>query len=97
MTDSATDMAAMAQAGIALRTRDRRDVTVTAVDAASGRITGIVPMVGPCHWQRDGRYEGAGSAGPLDLVPRAAVAESQQHALLKDALGDPAAKNACCD
>ena len=97
MTDGATDIAALAKAGAPLRTRDRREVTVTAIDEASGRISGNVPMVGLCHWRRDGQYEGAGSAGPLDLVPKAAAAESQQHASVTDALGDPAAKNACCD
>lgn len=91
------DIAALAQAGVSLRTRDRREVTVTAIDAASGRISGIVPMVGTCHWRRDGQYEGAGSAGPLDLVPRQAVTEPQQHASVTAALDDPAAKNACCD
>ncbi|WP_303977715.1 hypothetical protein [Dongia mobilis] len=91
------DIAALAQAGVSLRTRDRRDVTVTSVDAETGRISGIVPMVGPCHWRRDGQFEGAGSAGPLDLVPKQATTEPQLHASVAEALGDPAAKNACCD
>ncbi len=91
------DIAAMAQAGVSMQTRDRRDVAITAVDHMIGRISGIVPMVGPCHWRRDGRYEGATCAGPLDLVPKPAVTAPQQHASVMDLLGDPAATNACCD
>jgi hypothetical protein len=97
MTD---DLATLISAGHRLRTRDRREVTVTAVDAATGRISGTVPMVGLCHWRRDGRYEDApgGGAGPLDLVPpQARAPEGPQHASLKDNLDDPAARNACCD
>ena len=92
------DVAALALAHQGLRTRDRRDVTVTAIDPDTGRISGIVPMVGPCHWQRDGRVEGARHAGPLDLMPPGpASAEARKHASLQEVLGDPAARNACCD
>lgn len=94
------DLAALIAAGHRLRTRDRREVAVTAVDAATGRISGTVPMVGPCHWRRDGRYEDApgGGAGPLDLMPpETSIGEGPQHASLKDNLDDPAARNACCD
>ena len=94
----ADDIAALAMPGQTLRTRDRRDVTITTVDAATGRISGIVPMVGLCHWRRDGQYEGASSAGPLDLMqPRAEASAEQKHASLQESLGDPTARNACCD
>jgi hypothetical protein len=92
------DIAALAQAGQALRTRDRRDVTVTSVDPATGRISGSVPMVGPCHWRCDGQFEGSNSAGPLDLLPVEISANAKQsHDSVVKNLGDPAAKNACCD
>ncbi len=94
------DLAALISAGHRLRTRDRREVDVTAIDAATGRISGTVPMVGLCHWRRDGRCEDApgGGAGPLDLMPpQAGAAEGPQRASLKDNLCDPAARNACCD
>jgi hypothetical protein len=95
-----TDFIALAQAGATLRTRDRREVTVVTIDAASGRISGQVAMVGTCHWQRDGLLEKApgGSAGPLDLAPPArASLGAPQRASLQDALADPSARNACCD
>ena len=92
------DIAALAQSGQPLRTRDRRDVTVTAIDPATGRISGLVPMVGPCHWRRDGQFEGSNSAGPLDLMLlKISANETQSHGFMVPKLGDPAAKNACCD
>nr|WP_298682295.1 hypothetical protein [uncultured Dongia sp.] len=94
----ADDFAALAQSGQALRTRDRRDVTVTSVDPATGRISGLVPMVGACQWRRDGQFEGASSAGPLDLIVFKIVeTDYHSHKLCVENLGDPAAKNACCD
>jgi hypothetical protein len=94
----AEDIAARAMPGQTLRTRDRRDAAITAVDAATGRISGTVPMVGACHWRRDGQYEGATSAGPLDLMPPGPVAPTgQKHASLQESFGDPTARNACCD
>lgn len=92
------DIASLAVPGQTLRTRDRRDVAITSVDPVSGRISGLVPMVGPCHWRRDGQFEGANSAGPLDLMPpKSAAIQTQSHASLVEKLGDPASKNACCD
>jgi hypothetical protein len=94
----AEDFAALAQSGQALRTRDRRDVTVSSIDPATGRISGLVPMVGACHWRRDGQFEGSNCAGPLDLISfKISENATQSHNFIVEKLGDPAAKNACCD
>lgn len=54
-----------------LRTRDRRDARITAVDRAARVIRGEVAMVGACAWRADGVFLDApfGAAGPLDLLP----------------------------
>ncbi len=99
------DFIAMAESGAALRTRDRRDVTVTAIDAAAGILRGSVAGEGEFAWRRDGSFADApkgviggviggvagGVAGPLDLVAPAAPATPRQGASLQDALNDPAA------
>lgn len=95
------DFIALATAGIALRTRDRREVTSITVDAAAGLIRGSVAQEGALAWRRDGSFAGApsGAAGPLDLVePNAAAAT--QHASLQAALNDDDARSRapfCCD
>ncbi|MBI2255308.1 MAG: hypothetical protein HYU58_11860 [Proteobacteria bacterium] len=93
------DIAALIKAGKPVRTRDRRAATDLSVDG-DGTITGHVPMVGTCRWQRDGRYTAApgGGAGPLDLVPVAAPAkDGPQRGSVIGQLSDPEAKNSCCD
>lgn len=71
----AADFVALAQSGAPLRTRDRRDVTVIAVDAAAGIIRGSIAMEGELAWRRDGSFDGAlggalgGVAETLDLAP----------------------------
>ena len=89
-----------------LRTRDRRTVTGSTIDAASGEISGAVPMIGACVWRRDGRilktpqmtFSGE-HAGPLDLVLVAPIAgEGPQHGSIVAALADPDNKGGtCCD
>ncbi len=96
MTD---DIAALITAGKRVRTRDRRDVADLTV-APDGTITGKVPMVGPCRWQSDGRYENApgGGAGPLDLIAvPGEVREAPPRGSVVAQLADPQAKNSCCD
>lgn len=98
-----TDFIALAQAGTALRTRDRRAVMLIAVDPAKGLIRGTVALEGELTWRRDGGYSGApaGIAGPLDLAPPQLAARAQGRASLQEALNDTegAAARApfCCD
>ena len=100
---SPVDFIALAESGAALRTRDRRAVTITALDAAAGLIRGVVASEGELAWRRDGSFADAplGVAGPFDLVAPAAVTAPRQSASLRDALNDPeAAKDRapfCCD
>lgn len=99
----APDFVALAQSGAALRTRDRRDVTLIAVDAAAGIIRGSIAMEGELAWRRDGSFDGAphGVAGPLDLAPPVQSSTAgPQRASLRDALNDGDAKDRapfCCD
>ncbi len=82
-----------------LRTRDRRDVTITRVDGASGLIHGEVAMFGPCRWRADGIYADAplGVAGPLDLVaPSVPRPAQQRHVSVTDHLGGEG-RAFCCD
>lgn len=89
-----------------LRTRDRRHVTGPKVDAATGEISGVVPMIGACLWRSDGRilkspqmtFSGE-QAGPLDLVLDApAVGEGPKHGSIAAALADPKNQGgSCCD
>lgn len=95
------DFIALAAAGIALRTRDRRPVTSITVDAAAGLIRGDVALEGALAWRRDGSFAGAPAdmAGPLDLVVPNATA-STRRASLQAALNDEDAKDRapfCCD
>lgn len=96
-----TDFIALAQAGASLRTRDRRAVTVIAIDAVTGMIRGSIALEGELTWRRDGGYAGAplGLAGPLDLVPPADAAQARR-ASLQQALNDEDSKSRapfCCD
>jgi hypothetical protein len=101
---AATDFLALAQSGAALRTRDRRAVALTGIDAAAGLLRGRVAMEeGELNWRRDGSFAGAppGVAGPLDLVaPAAAAHDTRQRASLRDALNEDDARDRapfCCD
>jgi len=103
MTDARDfDFLACCQPGMTLRTRDRRDARILAVDVAGGTIRGEVPMLGPCTWRADGRYKDApaGAAGPWDLMPPQ-LAESARaeraHESLADALNRGGANPGCCD
>ncbi|HNB28535.1 MAG TPA: hypothetical protein PLR41_16330 [Alphaproteobacteria bacterium] len=101
------DFVTLAESGVALRTRDRRDVTVTAIDAAAGILRGAIAGEGELAWRRDGSFAAApqgvagGVAGPLDLVAPAAPATSPRSVSLRDALNAPdSAKDRapfCCD
>jgi hypothetical protein len=105
MTDDAAspDFISLAQSGAALKTRDRRVVSVTAIDAAAGLIHGSIPMEGELSWRRDGGFTGAplGVAGPLDLAPPVQTPQGgPQRASLQDVLNDGDAKDRapfCCD
>jgi hypothetical protein len=103
-----TDFLALAQSGVALKTRDRRVVSVIAIDAAAGLIRGSIAMEGELSWRRDGSFTGVplGVAGPLDLAPPpgthqdGAQQEGPRRASLQDALNDGDAKDRapfCCD
>ena len=100
---SPVDCIALVESGAALRTRDRRAVTITAIDAAAGVLRGTVAGEGDLAWRRDGGFLDApmGVAGPLDLVAPADVVAPKRRASLQDALNDPdAARDAapfCCD
>jgi hypothetical protein len=65
------DFLARCTAGAVLRTRDRREATITRIDHERGLLHGEVTMLGLCAWRRDGVYSDApfGAPGPLDLVP----------------------------
>jgi hypothetical protein len=96
------DFLACCRPGMTLRTRDRREARILAVDAAAGVLHGEVPMLGSCIWRGDGRYQDApaGAAGPWDLMPpqpaRSARTEGA-HGSLSDALNRGDANPGCCD
>ncbi len=100
---SGFDFIAHCRPGMVLRTKDRRDARIEAVDPVAGRISGLVQMFGPCAWTAEGRFAEApaGAAGPLDLVAptpeTAAPAPRQAEGFLAEALNDPAARPFCCD
>lgn len=100
MSSDRFDFAAICRPGMAMRTRDRSEATVTRVSAEDGMIHGDVRMFGPCVWHRNGRYRDApaGAAGPLDLMPPddAATSRPRKTISLQDAL-DPANRSFCCD
>ena len=93
------DFIAVCRPGTVLFTRDRRQATVTRVEADAGLVYGDISMFGPCSWRRDGVYSEApaGAAGPLDLMPPASEPAAPRRTVsLKDTLraGD---RNFCCD
>ncbi len=86
--------------GMVLKTRDRREARITAVDPGTGLISGEVPMLGECAWRADGRYHRApgGAAGPWDLMPPAeGVATEQPRESLAAALNAEDGNPGCCD
>ena len=105
MADAAasSDFIALAQAGTALKTRDRRAVSIVAIDAVAGIIRGSIAMEGELSWRRDGSFTGAplGVAGPLDLAPPAqASSDGPRSASLQKALNERESKDRapfCCD
>lgn len=99
---SELDFIDLAQSGVQLRTRDRRAVTLIAIDAVAGTIRGSIAMEGELTWRRDGGFTGAplSVAGPLDLAPPQAAGTGPQRASLRDALNDGDSKERgpfCCD
>jgi hypothetical protein len=87
--------------GMVLKTRDRREARIAAVDPETGLIAGAVPMLGDCAWRADGRYHQApaGAAGPWDLMPpdsRAAAPEQRRESLAA-ALNSDECNPGCCD
>lgn len=96
------DFMAYCRPGMILRTKDRREARIEAVDAGTGTIAGLVQMFGPCAWNANGRFQDApaGAAGPLDLTPPAPVAADQRgptQGSLAESLNDPTARTFCCD
>ena len=97
------DFIALAQAGTMLKTRDRRAVSIIAIDAAAGLIRGSIAMEGELSWRRDGSFTGApcGVAGPLDLaLPISTQQEGSRRASLQEALNEGESKDRapfCCD
>ena len=95
------DFLTACQPGMVLQTRDRRAARITAVDKASGLISGEVPMLGACAWKADGRFHmaPAGAAGPWDLMPPVTecAATGQQRQSLAAALNSDDGNPGCCD
>ncbi len=95
------DFLSQCRPGMVLKTRDRRDARIVAVDPAAGTISGEVQMLGPCLWNADGRFKDApgGAAGPWDLMPptAAGAAPAKSGQSIAEALqrGDP--NPGCCD
>ena len=88
------------QPGMVLKTRDRREARITAVDKATGRISGEVPMLGACAWRADGRFHQApaDAAGPWDLMPPTEdAATEQRRESLAAALNAEGGNPGCCD
>ncbi len=100
---SDADFIILAKSGATLKTRDRRTVSVIALDVEAGIIRGSIVLEGELTWRRDGSFTGApsGVAGPLDLVvPPAPAVDEPRRASLQDALNDGDAKDRapfCCD
>ncbi len=93
------DFLAACRPGAVLRTRDRREATITRVVPQAGVILGEVPMFGPCAWRADGVYRDApcGAAGPLDLMaPASAAPAPRRRASLAETLA-PENRPFCCD
>jgi len=94
------DFLAHCRPGLVLKTRDRREARITAVDREAGLICGEVPMLGACAWRADGRYHRApaGAAGPWDLMPPAeSAASAQRRESLAAALNAEDGNPGCCD
>jgi len=94
------DFLTICRPGLVLKTRDRRDARILAVDAAAGLIRGEVQMMGPCAWRADGRYQDApaGAAGPWDLMPPSIeVAPPRQGESIAEALNRGEPNPGCCD
>jgi hypothetical protein len=99
------DFLAHCRPGMVLKTRDRREARITAVDHEAGLISGEVPMLGACAWRVDGRFHKApaGAAGPWDLMPPAEIvpaeggATGQQRQSLAAALNAEDGNPGCCD
>ena len=86
--------------GMVLKTRDRREARITAVQPETGLISGEVPMLGACAWRADGRFHQApaGAAGPWDLMPPVVpTAPKQCHQSLAEALRNDEENPGCCD
>jgi len=99
---TAFDFLTFCRPGMVLKTRDRRDARILAVDAVAGTITGEVQMMGACTWRADGRYQDApaGVAGPWDLMPPKGtedVAVERRGESLADALNRGEPNPGCCD
>jgi hypothetical protein len=95
------DFLTICEPGMVLKTRDRRDARITAVDKRSGLLSGTVPMLGACAWMSDGRFHKApaGAAGPWDLMPpvRESATTEQQRQSLAAALNAEDGNPGCCD
>ncbi|WP_395022387.1 hypothetical protein [Dongia sp.] len=94
------DFLAHCRPGMVLKTRDRREARITAVDPENGLISGEVPMLGACAWRADGQFHRApaGAAGPWDLMPPAEdVATAQRRESLAAALNAEDGNPGCCD
>ena len=93
------DFIAFCKPGMTLLTGDRRQVTITAIDADARLVHGEVQMFGPCSWNADGLWVDApcGASGPLDLAPPDHRPASGRHrASVVEALeGDN--RHFCCD
>jgi hypothetical protein len=97
---TAPDFLSFCRPGMVLKTRDRRDARILAVDAEDRLIRGEVQMMGPCVWRADGRYRDApaGAAGPWDLMPpRSEPASEQPRESIADALQRGTPNPGCCD
>ena len=94
------DFLTFCRPGLTLKTRDRRDARILAIDAENGIITGEVQMMGACTWRGDGRYRDApaGAAGPWDLMPPATeAAPARRGQSLVEALKRGDGNPGCCD
>jgi hypothetical protein len=103
MDSAGFDFLAYCSPGAVLKTRDRREARVAAIDRRAGIIHGEIRMMGSCLWRGDGRYldAPAGAAGPWDLMPPEQPENrpaAPSRASLAEALQNPEADNpGCCD
>jgi hypothetical protein len=107
MSDDAPpfDFLGFCRPGTILKTRDRREARITAVEPETGLISGAVRMLGACAWRADGRYHQApaGAAGPWDLMPPETETETdagaarRRHESLAAALDREDDNPGCCD